>query len=140
MGFRASMPEQHRERELPQIYIKGTLFLVDIEKYEFCEVANPDNRMPFVNVNEVTECSFFFYDTLAKNTYLGNTDKPELLPEHVTTIILQPLKELDPVGLARRHGFRDDHYLKGKDEELKSVVRKSHRVEIAQKKYRGKKM
>ncbi|UZJ63944.1 hypothetical protein OKW96_16240 [Sphingobacterium sp. KU25419] len=99
-------------RELPLFQIGGTDFFVDIQRHQLREKDNPHNRITLGNVKEEYGFSFFYYDTLTKNRYNGGTAE---LPERVMLIIMPPLKELDPIGLARKHGLRDNHYENSRD-------------------------
>jgi hypothetical protein len=107
-GFRTGKAGVETERELPRIDIAGTMFLADIEKLEFREVANPLNRMSMLDAKEEMGFSHFFFDTRTKNLFTGATDIPSGIPGHVRIILLPPLKEIDPVGLARRYGLPEE--------------------------------
>lgn len=106
------------DRELPVYNIAGTDFLVDIRKHEFRQKDNSFNRMSLGNVKEEFGFSFFYYDTHTKNRYTGATTD---LPERVQVIIVPPIKALDPVGLARRHGLPDDYYSKKQVAKLETL-------------------
>jgi len=112
MGYKAEAAVQRPERLLPEFNIAGVFFHADIERLEFREVANPSNRMPIIGAKEEMGFSHFFFDTHTKNHYAGDTKMPNGIPDHVQLVLLPPLKEIDPVGLARQHGFRDDYYTK----------------------------
>ncbi|UOE51345.1 hypothetical protein MTO98_09670 [Mucilaginibacter sp. SMC90] len=105
MGYRAKAGQQQIQKELPTINIDGTLFLVDIDKHEFRQVDNPFNRMSLGDVQEEMGFSHFLYDTTTKNKYLGNYGPGDSIPEHVRIVLVPPLKDLDPIGLARRQGL-----------------------------------
>lgn len=107
-------PEQET-RDLPLFQIGGTDFFVDIQQHQLREKDNPHNRMTLGNVKEEYGFSFFYYDTLTKNRYHDGTAD---LPERVMLIILPSLKELDPVGLARKHGLQDNHYENRRDKRI----------------------
>lgn len=113
MGYDASSKAKAStdERELPVYRIEGTDFYVDIKKHELRQVDNKYNRMTLGDIKEEYGFSFFYYDTKTKNLYTGSTT---VLPSHVSIIFVPCLKELDPVGLARRHGFPDDYYTRGR--------------------------
>src|SRR6218665_4134384 len=103
MGYKVPLQTEQPERTLPSFDIAGTLFVVDVVKREFREMADPKNRMPLGNVKEEYGFSTIFYDRQTKNLY----PQPENIndvPGHVRLVMLPPLKELDPVGLARLHG------------------------------------
>jgi hypothetical protein len=110
-GLQAKSWQERTDRgDLPEINIAGTLFQVDIKKLEFREVGNPHNRMPIIGAKEEMGFSHFFFDTKEKNHYAGDTHNPKDIPGHVRIILLQPLKDLDPVGFARQQGFADNTY------------------------------
>jgi hypothetical protein len=106
-GFQTGNAAAGNERELPEIDIAGTLFIADIEKLELREAANPHNRMPMPGVKEEMGFSHFLYDTRAKNLYTGPVDIPTGIPDHVRIVLLPPLKDIDPVGLAKRYGITE---------------------------------
>lgn len=108
----------HESRDLPVFNIAGTDFTVDIAKHEFRQANDPYNRISLGNVKEEMGFSHFLYDTQTKNLYIGIED-PGQLPMHVHIIIVPPLKDLDPVGLARRHGMPDDFYGRLKKQAVK---------------------
>nr|WP_157535927.1 hypothetical protein [Mucilaginibacter sp. L294] len=110
MGYQAKEAEQRQQRLLPEIDIAGTLFHVDIVKLEFREVGNPLNRMPIIGAKEEMGFSHFFFDTHAKNLFAGKEDMKIGIPDHVRIILLPPLKELDPIGLARQQGLTDNFH------------------------------
>ncbi|WP_288878881.1 hypothetical protein [Pedobacter panaciterrae] len=109
MGYRAKVNVRGNEegRDLPLFPIQGTDFIVDIQRGEFREAANPSNRIIISGVKEEYGFSFFYYDTRTKNVYAGS---PADAPSFVALIIVPPLKQLDPVGLARRQGLPDDYH------------------------------
>jgi hypothetical protein len=110
MGYEAKAPEQRQERLLPEINIAGTIFHVDIEKLEFRQVADPSNRMPIIGAKEEMGFSHFLFDTKTKNLFTGDAKMPDSVPGHVRIVLLPPLKELDPIGLARQQGLPDDYH------------------------------
>jgi hypothetical protein len=122
MGYRAKAPEQRPERLLPEINIAGILFHVDIEKLEFRQVADPSNRMPIIGAKEEMGFSHFLFDTKTKNLFTGDTKMPDGIPGHVRIVLLPPLKELDPVGLARQQGLPDDFHNNGRALKEKPIV------------------
>jgi hypothetical protein len=111
MGFRPEFWQSGPSRPLPIVDIAGTMFRVDINKREFREVGNPYNRMPFGDIKEEHGFRVLLFDTRVKNEYVNRETKPGQLPDHVQIVIIPPLKELDPVGLARLHGFSDEYYI-----------------------------
>jgi hypothetical protein len=102
--------ETRMARDLPCLDIEGTLFQIDIEKREFRQLDDAYNRMPFGDIKEEFGFSVLRFDTKTKNLYPGSDHKSDDVPGHVRLVILPSLKELDPVGLARLHGFPDHYY------------------------------
>lgn len=103
MGYRAAASnETGTDRTLPKIQIEGTDFWVDIAKHEFREVSDPYNRFSMGDAKEEMGFSHFLYDTKTKNLYL-HQDIADV-PDHVRIVLLPPLKDIDPVGLAARQG------------------------------------
>lgn len=110
MGIQALMPQAASDtklRDLPLFNIGGTDFIVDMKNHVFQEKDNPDNKMTLGPVKEEYGFSFFYYDPSTRNRYNGPIAE---VPKEVMLIIVPPLKELDPIGLARKHGLRDGHY------------------------------
>lgn len=110
MGIQALMSQAAPDadsRDLPLFNIGGTDFIVDMKNHLFQEKDNPENKMSLGPVKEEYGFSFFYYDPSTRNRYSGPIDE---LPKEVMLIIVPPLKELDPIGLARKHGLRDGHY------------------------------
>jgi hypothetical protein len=108
MGFRIEGIGLPYERSLPIVNLSGTRFYADIIKHEFREVTNSANRITMGSIKEEFGFSHFLYDRITKNIYIG--DPKEKLPDHVDIILVPPIKDIDPVGLARRYGFDDDHF------------------------------
>jgi len=96
-------------RKLPEYTIAGTLFTVDGRIYEFRETAAPWNQISMDNFWE-DEPTHILFDKQTNNIYTGAagiTDRPA----HVELVVIPPLMELDPVGLARRYNVPDDTYI-----------------------------
>ncbi|WP_448635372.1 hypothetical protein [Pedobacter panaciterrae] len=108
MGFRIEGRGVRDERSLPIVNLSGTQFCADISKHEFREISNPANRITMGGIKEEFGFSHFLYDRITKNIYIG--DPKGNLPDHVDIILVPPIKDIDPVGLARRYGFADDHF------------------------------
>ncbi len=141
-GLQAQSWKERTERgELPEIDIAGTLFSVDIKKLEFREVANPQNRMPIIGAKEEMGFSHFFFDTKAKNHYAGDTHNVNEIPEYVRIVLLQPLKDLDPLGFARLQGLADNTYTAqaGQKQELPSFSKQKQTEELPLKR-KGRKL
>lgn len=137
MGFWPSLPEKEAERELPKYDIAGTEFYVDMKRDEFRQVDNPYNRMTLGSVKEEMGFSHFFYDTRTKNLYLGDTKNADKIPEHVRLILVPPLKELDPIGLAKRQGFKIPDHQKPNLQKTKKLHALSKAQEPQKKKRKG---
>jgi len=99
-------------RQLPTFDIGGTEFIVDIARQEFRQKTDPYNRIIMTDVKELTVFSILPYDPQTQNRHVGEGAGGNL-PPHVQLVIVPPLKDLDPVGLARIHGFADDYYHSG---------------------------
>jgi hypothetical protein len=96
-------------RKLPEYTIAGTLFTVDGRIYEFRETAAPWNQIPMDNFRE-DEPTPILFDKQTNNIYnraAGIADRPA----HVELVVIPPLMELDPVGLARRYNVADDTFI-----------------------------
>ena len=104
MGLWPGMEKPGPERTLPKMQIEGTDFWVDMKRHEFREVSDPYNRFTMGDVKEDMGFSHFLYDTTTKNLYL-HPDQ-ENIPDHVRIVLVPPLKDLDPVGMAERQGMR----------------------------------
>jgi len=117
MGFRIEGKAVRDETSLPTVTLSGTQFYADISKHEFREVSNPANRITMGEIKEEFGFSHFLFDRLTKNLYIG--DPKGNLPDHVDIILVPPIKDIDPVGLARRYGYTDEHFTSAqKKEEL----------------------
>jgi hypothetical protein len=108
MGYRAEAKVISRDRELPTVEMSGVRFYADIIKHEFREVSNPSNRIPMGSIKEQFGFSHFLFDRQTKNLYTG--DPKGNIPEYVDIILVPPIKDIDPVGLAMRYGYADDHF------------------------------
>ena len=140
MGYQAKEQVQRPERLLPERLICGVPFTVDIDKLEFSEVGNPANRMPIIGAKEEMGFSHFFFDTQTKNLYAGETKMPNGIPNHVILVFLPPLKELDPIGLARKHGLADEAYVNRRAVKPELIfVAKEKQPESVNRKLRGQK-
>lgn len=144
MGYRAPVKSKENEegRELPVFNIGGTDFIIDLKKHEFRQSDNPYNRITLGNVKEEMGFSHFLYDNRTKNIYLGDDRTGVALPMHVSIILVPPLKDLDPVGLARRHGLPDEFYggkSVAKQKRLTEFTKQDRKVETTIKSNHGKK-
>lgn len=104
MGYRARNTSADTDRTLPKIQIEGTDFWVDVMKHEFREVSDPYNRFTMGDAKEEMGFSHFLYDTRTKSLYLDQ--ETQQIPDFVRIVLLPPLKDIDPVGLAERQGYR----------------------------------
>jgi hypothetical protein len=95
-------------RKLPECTIGGTPFTVDGRIYEFRETAAPWNQMSMDHFWE-NESTHILFDKQTNNIYNGNAGAAK--PDHVELIVVPPLMELDPVGLARRYNVPDETYI-----------------------------
>jgi len=126
MGYRApaGVKDNEEGRQLPIFNILGTDFIVDIKAGEFRQAGNQKNRIIMNGVKETYGFGFFYYDTRAKNVFAGPAVN---LPAYVALVIVPPLKELDPIGLARRQGLPDEFYTAKKQagirEQLPQLIR-----------------
>jgi hypothetical protein len=108
MGYQAEAKAVSRDRVLPTVEMSGVQFYADIIKHEFREVSNPANRISMGNIKEQFGFSHFLFDRQTRNLYTG--DPKGNIPEHVAIVLVPPIKDIDPVGLARRYGCADDHF------------------------------
>lgn len=106
-------------RKLPEYTLAGTLFTVDARIYEFRETAQPWNKISMDDFWEETPTHILF-DTQAKNIYTGAMHISDR-PAHVQIVIVPPIMELDPIGLARHYNMADETFIpKEKRQEIRS--------------------
>lgn len=96
-------------RKLPEYTIAGTVFTVDGRIYEFRETAAPWNKIAMDDFWEEAPTHILF-DTQAKNIYTGATRVADR-PAYVELIVIPPIIELDPIGLARHYNMADDVFI-----------------------------
>jgi hypothetical protein len=96
-------------RKLPEYTIAGTLFTVDGRIYEFRETAAPWNQMSMDNFWE-DEPTYILFDKQTNNIYTGAAAIADR-PAHVELVVVPPLMELDPVGLARHYNMPDETFI-----------------------------
>lgn len=113
MGYLADNGPADQDRVLPTLEIEGTLFLVDLKKLELRQVDDPFNRISIGDVGEESGFKVMLYDLRTRNIY-PFANSGEDLPSTVKIVIVPPLKDLDPVGLARRQGYSDQYFGKPK--------------------------
>lgn len=87
------------ERALPVYTVEGTDFLVDVEKMELREKANPENTISLFDMRDMGDRYQFEYDRKGKNM-------PALVGHRDSTYVSIPqLVELDPDGMAQKYGY-----------------------------------
>jgi hypothetical protein len=96
-------------RNLPEFTIAGTLFTVDGRIYEFRETAAPWNQISMDHFWE-DEPTHILFDKQTNNIYTGEGSISDR-PDHVELVVVPPLMELDPVGLARCYNVPDETYI-----------------------------
>jgi hypothetical protein len=89
------------EREMPTINIEGTEFMVDVEKMELREKANPENIISVFDMRDLKNGNgyIFTYNTSERNiaTYLKRDETLTVkIPEMIT---------LDPEGMSKKYGI-----------------------------------
>lgn len=106
-------------RKLPEYTIAGTLFTVDGRIYEFRETAAPWNKIAMDDFWEEAP-THILYDRQTHNIYTGATGIADR-PAHVVLVVIPPIMELDPIGLARHYNMADDAFIpKGKRKQVLS--------------------
>ena len=121
-------------RMLPIFNMAGTDFYVDTRLNEFRERDAPWNRISLDEVFDPSEGSNgLVFDTETKNVYQGLVD-PDNLPKNAVLVVVPSMIELDPVGLARKHGLADDEFTK--DKKVKQEQTKKEQPKQARKKGR----
>ena len=95
-------------RKLPEYSIGGTLFTVDARIYEFRETDAPWNQISMDHFWE-NESTHILFDKQTNNIYNGDAGSNR--QDHVELVVVPPLMELDPVGLARRYNVPDETYI-----------------------------
>ncbi len=98
-------------RELPKVDIRGVRFFVDIGKDEFVQTDNAENVISFDTFKNHmgSTHSYFFYD-LVKGCAVDHEYPPGPLPKGILRVKVPSLMVLDPIGLARLTGERDDAF------------------------------
>lgn len=85
------------ERELPVFNIRGTDFIVDVEKFELREKEDPFNKISIFNLKDVGDGYILEYCPQLKNTYVPFVnDKP-------VVVKIPRMNELDPIGMAEKY-------------------------------------
>jgi hypothetical protein len=116
------MSENKHIRKLPIFKMAGTDFFVDTRLNEFREVDAPWNRISMDEIREDPDgTTGLLFNIHTKSVYNGPAE-PGHLPKGVQLVIIPPLTELDPVGLARRYGMDDDSFTDaGKQKKSKRI-------------------
>lgn len=89
-------------RVLPTYEIHGTEFIVDVNRLELREKANPKNTIPLSDMEENAVRGYrFWYSPKTKSltSYSEREAKYTEIPDFV---------ELDPTGMAKKHGISED--------------------------------
>lgn len=106
------METMNKARSLPVFRMADTDFFVDIRLSEFREVAAPWNSISMKDIKETgEEGTEIAFDRNTKNIY-GEIIDPDNIPNHITLVVVPPLCELDPVGMARKCDLPDDHFVR----------------------------
>ena len=87
------------DRELPIHTIEGTVFIVDVNKNELCQLDNQENRIRFEDMDYTGVSYRLEYDLEQKNIPYSPDANP------VKDIIVPPLISLDPEGMAFKYGL-----------------------------------
>lgn len=91
-------------RELPEIEIKGTAFIVDVLKEELREKANPENAMRIKLMHYAGERGYSFHYDLNKKNFPDIDRIIEFgLPQGTPEIRIPELKSMDAVGMAKKY-------------------------------------
>lgn len=110
------MESQVLERKkgvLPLVQIQDHPFQVDVMKDELRSLFNPSKRLPFEGMvdNEMDHGYKFFLDS--KNLTLVHVHAEMIqIPESLVLVEIPDVMVLDPIGMARKYGLRDEFFLK----------------------------
>ncbi|WEK36108.1 MAG: hypothetical protein P0Y53_01220 [Candidatus Pseudobacter hemicellulosilyticus] len=110
------------ERELPQIALKGTVFLVDASNGLLVEQANKQNALAISNMSVLDDGYGFWYDTQRRSF-----SKEGSQGENSVWVTVKWLTELDPDAMAAKYGKLPEAVLGKSDYEVivdQEVVRK----------------
>lgn len=88
------------ERKLPLINLLGTDFIVDVEKMQLREKANPNNIIAFGDMKEGSDGYSFEYSPLTKNI-------PSDVSKHYIMVKIPEFVKLDPEGMANKYKVPD---------------------------------
>lgn len=88
---------------------EGLDFEVDIDKQVFRQINNPEHEISFITqMTDLGDHYMLAFDTITKTAVHGDHD-----PKAIRPIIIPPLSELDPEGMAAKYGVSVE-LLKGK--------------------------
>jgi hypothetical protein len=96
-------------RKLPEYTIGGNVFTVDGRIYEFREKAAPWNKISMDDFWEEAPTHILF-DKQTRKIYTGEFNVADR-PAFVELIVIPPIIELDPIGLARHYNMADDVFI-----------------------------
>lgn len=125
-------------RKLPEFVIGGTLFTVDARIGEFRETAAPWNSISMEDFWEDAPTNILF-DKELKKIYDGVVGAA-YRPGHVEMITIPPIKELDPIGLARHHQLPDESFLPKDKKKVEAIIAASRIDQSAKKKSRARRI
>jgi len=112
------------QRQLPEIEIEGTTFLIDVALAELREKDNPYSCISFYSMDNAGDHYTFEYDTLRK-AIVAPFDMA-LPTDKIIRVELPMMVALDPAGMALKYGI-DKAQLPDHDSEFKcdeSIVKK----------------
>jgi len=87
-------------RQLPEIEIQGTVFLVDVAHAELREKQHPLNILSFYDMDHDGHSYFFDYDRIRKTI----ASPLQAAGQNVITIEMPLMVKLDPEGIALKYG------------------------------------
>lgn len=94
-------------RDLPTVNIKGTDFIIDVDKIELREKSNPTNTISFFDMTDYGDNYEFAYGLQSKNIPNIFSNEPMVL------VGLDEMVKLDPVGMAEKYRCKvEDIHLK----------------------------
>lgn len=85
------------KRELPIINIEGTDFIVDVERFELREKANPLNRINIFDLKDNGSAYTLEYCPQRKNVFIP------FVSNKLIYVNVPPLNKLDPIGMAKKY-------------------------------------
>lgn len=105
--------EQRKKGILPQIDIAGHTYTVDIRLNELRSPDFPNKRLALDEMVTSPDGKhyLFFYNPECKSIFLASGHIVKV-PEKTVLVEIPDELGLDPVGMARKYGFRDEYFLK----------------------------